>query len=376
MSYVNLVADLADARFSQRSVHHALEALDARALRPVREHRTPERILSWIDATFGGVWSSEAALGAAWIIEGARGPLGFAAYAPRGLRYHWLRSWEAQDDVGILGPIGVAPRAQRAGMGRVLLHAALFALRERGYRRALIPAVHDRELIGFYERNAGARVVERVDPMRGGRRWRTTVLASGNGTNFEAVLDAAARGAVPLDVNALVANKASAFALERATRANVATEVVVWDRAHEAREAYDARIAAAVAAHEPDLVLLLGWMHVLSAPFIARFPQMLNLHPAYLPLTDGEDVVTMPDGSRLPAFRGAHAIDDALASGLGWAGVSVHRVTPVVDRGAVLARMPLELRAAESRAALDERLHALERRVVATAIKRWSWEQP
>lgn len=375
-TYVNLLADLDDPRFSQRAVHHALEALDARGLRPLREHHTPERILGWIDETFGGTWSSEAAAGGAWIVEDERGPIAFAAYAPRGLRYHWLRSWEAQDDVGIFGPIGVAPRAQNAGIGTVLLHAALFSLRERGYRRVLIPVVGKPELVAFYERHAGARVVENVDLARGGRRRRATVLASGNGTNFEAVLATAACGAIPLDVTALVTNTTSAAALARAARANVPATAVVWDRTSESRERYDARVAAAVSANEPDLVLLLGWMHVFSAPFIALFPQMLNLHPAFLPLAPEQDAATMPDGTRLGAFRGARAFEDAVASGSRWSGASVHRVEVAVDRGVVLARAPLALDLDESRAALDDRLHALERRVVATAIRRWAWEQP
>jgi len=357
-------------------IHHELVALDDRGIRPLREHHTPERILGWIDATFGGTWSSEAAAGGVWIAEDTGGALGFAAYGASGLAYHWLRAWEQREGVGIFGPIGVAARGQRAGLGSVLLHAALFALRERGYRQALIPVVGEPGLVAFYERHAGARVIEDVDLSRGGRRYRTTVLASGKGTNFQSVIDGAQSGRLPLDVAALVANRPSAFALERARRADVAATAVVWNRANESREAYDARVLEAVAASEPDLVLLLGWMHVLAPSFVARFPQMLNLHPACLPLDPGEDIATMPDGTALLAFRGAHAVDDALAAGSRWAGATLHRVGVAVDRGAVLARAPLSLEPGEPREALDERLHALERRVVAAGIRRWSWEQP
>jgi len=351
-------------------------ALDGRGIRPLREHRTPERILAWIDATFGGTWSSEAAAGGIWIADDAGGPLGFAAYAASGLDYHWLRAWQQRDDVGIFGPIGIAPRAQRAGIGRVLLHAGLFSLRERGYRQALIPMVGEPGLVAFYERHAGARVVETVDLARGGRRYRATVLASGNGSNFQSVVDGVQNGRLPLDMAALIANRTSAFALERAAAAGIAARAIVWDRANESRDAYDARVLAAVAATEPDLVLLLGWMHVLPAAFIARFPHILNLHPAYLPLDPAEDIATMPDGTRLPAFRGARAFDDALAAGSRWTGATVHRVGVAVDRGAVLARAPLRLEPDEPRDALDERLHALERRIVATGIRCWSWQQP
>ena len=251
----------------------------------------------------------------------------------------------------------------------------MFSLRERGYRQALVPLVSEAWRIAYYERQANARVVESVDPGRGGRRWRTTVLASGNGTNLQGVLDASAEGRVPVDVVALVANRPTAPALERGRRAGLETHVVAWDRATETREAYDARILSTVAATEPELVLLLGWMHVLPATFVARFPESLNLHPAFLPLDPVADVVTMPDGQRIAAFRGARAFDDALAAHSVWAGATVHRLSVAVDRGEVLARAPLALSAGESRAASETRLHALERDVVTAAVRRWSWEQ-
>lgn len=341
----------------------------------MREHRTPERILAWIDAEFGGARSIEAAAGAIWIAEDEQGPIGFAAYGGRGLGYHWLRSWAQRQSVGILGPCGVVPRARRKHVGTSLLHAAMFSLRERGYRQALIGAVHDPELVRFYESALDARAVENVDRGRRGRRWRATVLASGNGSNFQNVLDGVATGRLPFEVGSLIVNRAGAYALERAAAAGVPGSVIAWDRAHESREAYDARVLEAVAATEPQLVLLLGWMHVLPAPFIARFPQTLNLHPAFLPLDPTRDTVTMPDGSEIPAFRGGRALDDALAAGSGWAGASVHRVGVAVDRGEVLARAPLFLVPAEERAVLDQRLHALERSVVAIALRRWAWEQ-
>jgi phosphoribosylglycinamide formyltransferase 1 len=138
-----------------------------------------------------------------------------------------------------------------------------------------------------------------------GRVYRATVLASGSGSNFEAVVEAARRGSVPLEVAALIVNRSGAGALERARRLAVPSEVVVWDRAAESRAAYDARLSAAVGATDPELVLLLGWMHILPAAFVERFPETLNLHPAYLPLEPEAEAVRFPDGSEGPAFRGA-----------------------------------------------------------------------
>jgi len=369
----NLLVDLRDPRFAQEAVHHELEALDRAGVYPLREHHTPERILGWIDGTFGGTWSTQAALGGTWIaLEGDR-PVGFAAYDPRGLRFHWLQHWTGRDGLGIFGPLGVAPAARRRGIGGVLARAALFSLRERGYRQALIPAVCP-ESVGYYERETGAFTAETVDAGRQGRRWRATVLASGNGGNFEAVADAAARGELPLEVAALIANRPGARVLERAARAGVPARTVAWRRDAETRDEYDARVLAAVAETEADLVLLLGWMHVLPFAFVARFPEVVNLHPAFLPIDPAADAATAPDGTTVPAFRGARAFDDAFAAGSRWSGATVHRVTAEVDRGAVLARAPLLIEGV-ARPQADAHLSALERRVVGDAIRRWAWER-
>jgi len=373
---VHLLVDLDDPLFAPVDVHHGIEALDREpGIYVGREHRTPERILTWIDAHFGGTFASDAAASGIWIAEVSGRPVGFAAFDARGLRYDDVRFWQTRDGVGLLGPLGVLPDYRRRGVGTTLARAACFALHERGYRQGVFPAVASAEHVAFLERRAHARFVQTVD-QRPARRYRTTVLASGTGSNFAAVLAAAARGDLPIDIAALVTNRAGAGALAYANAAGVAAHVVTWARASESRDDYDARVIAAVAATEPDLVLLLGWMHVLPATFLARFPETLNLHSAVLPLDPSRDTVTMPDGTEIPAFRGAHAFADALAAGLGWSGATVHAVGVAVDRGAVYARAPLALPADVPRDALAARLHALERDVVATAIRRWARERP
>lgn len=372
----HLLIDLDDTLFAQDDVHHEIEALDReRGIYCGRDHRTPETVLSWIDDRFGGTASYEAAAGGIWLAHEAGELVGFAAFDARGLAYDDLRFWMARDGVGIVGPLGVVPAARGRGIGRVLLHAAAFSMRERGYRQALVPAVDGADAIGFLERHAHARFVQSVDD-RTERRYRTTVLASGNGSNFAGLLDAATAGCVPLDITTLVANRPQAYALERAHAAGIATRCIAWDRASESRDAYDDRVIAAVAQTSPDLVLLLGWMHVLPAIFLARFPETLNIHPAMLPYDFALDTITMPDRTVIPAFRGAHAFDEALAAGLGWSGATMHRVGVAVDRGSVYARAPLRLAVDRDRDALETELHALERRVTETAIRRWARERP
>jgi folate-dependent phosphoribosylglycinamide formyltransferase PurN len=278
--------------------------------------------------------------------------------------------------VGVFGPFGVVPRARGQGIAEVLLAFALFSLRERGYDEAIVPMVRGRGLRAFYERKAHARIVECIAVPQGERRWKTTVLASGNGSNFQAVLNAVADLSNPLglEVAALVCNRPGALALERAAKADVRALLVPWDRA-EPRAIYDATLLEHVAATQPDLILLLGWMHVLAPEFVERFPDALNIHPAFLPLDGTSEQVTMPDGAVIPAFRGARAVDELFAAGVEWGGATVHRVGVAVDRGEVLARAPLRREPGETKAEYLERLHELEHRVLISAVRRWCYER-
>ena len=373
---VNLLARLDDARFEPQPIHHEIEAWDMAGTRVERHVRPPADVLAWIDLEFGGSWSSEVALGGAWVARDAAGIAGFAAFDARGLRFTWLRAWSERRDVGIFGPFGVAERARGTGLGVLLLRAALCSLRERGYGSALIPAVGGDRLRAYYEREAGAQAVERFDLGQLAGVRRAVVLASGSGSNFQSVADGARDRTLPLEVVRLVCNRPRAGAVERAARAGVPVRVAAWDRSNVPRALYDAEVIDAVAAAEPDLVLLLGWMHVLPAAFVERFADALNLHPSFLPLDPGADTVTMPDGSVEPALRGAHAVDDAFAGGARWGGASVHRLAVEVDRGAIVARAPLLRGDGEDKDAFVQRLHALEHRVLASAVKRWAYETP
>jgi phosphoribosylglycinamide formyltransferase-1 len=336
-----------------------------------------ERTLAWIDATFGGVWSSEAAAGSNVIARRAGSPVGFATFAPKGLTFSWLTGLAREPDVGIFGPFGVTPEERGKGLGRLLLGSALEALRARGYARAIVPAITDDRLVRYYSESVGARVAERFERaalLRPARR--AVVMASGNGSNLQAALDASRNGAAPLEIVALIANDERAHAIERARAAGVpAITVLQWNRGRESRADYDARLLQAVAAERPDLVLLLGWMHLLPDAFVRAFPEMLNLHPAFLPLDPQRDEVIMPDGTATPAFRGARAVRDALAASSGWVGATLHRVTAATDRGPVMARKPLRVTPGESEGQLMQRLHVVEHDLVIAGLTRWLYER-
>jgi phosphoribosylglycinamide formyltransferase-1 len=366
---VNLLVDVHDERFDRTATHHLLEALGSYAgITPSRYVRAPDVVYAWLDATFGGWWSSDVAAGSAWVATDAAGFLGVAGYDARRLRYRWQTGKEP--GTAIFGPFGFMQRAHPE-LQTALLRGAMFAIRERGYRKALIGAVSDPHQVEFYRREAGAEIAGSVEPDT--RRFRAVVLASGSGSNFRAVAEAAQAGSIPLDIAAAIVNKPGAGAIAHAEALGIPVHLVPWDRKTEPREVYDRRVIETLAREAPQLVLLLGWMHVLPPAFVDAFPETLNLHPAYLPLDPQLDAVTYPDGSEGPAFRGARPVDDALAAGSRWIGASVHRAGLEVDRGAILVRAPLAVEFAD-RAALMERLHALERRVVAGSIARWAAE--
>jgi phosphoribosylglycinamide formyltransferase 1 len=168
-----------------------------------------------------------------------------------------------------------------------------------------------------------------------------------------------------------VSNHAGARVRERAREAGITEEAIVWDRGNESRAAYDLRLSSAIARYEPELLLLLGWMHVLPAAFLERYPETINVHPAFLPFDQAADTVVMPDGSEIPAFRGARAPEATVAAALPWGGASVHRVTPAVDRGSVLVRTPLRLEAGTTIDRFRELIGPIEHAAVRKAIRRW-----
>jgi len=372
----NLVVDL-DERFTfaPESMRGMTDSIPGVAIAP--SVAADDAALAWIDQEFGGSWSSEAHAGTNVVAFREGRAVGFATFDPQGLRFRWLQGIARERDVGIFGPFGVAPAERRLGLGRTLLRLALAELRERGYARALVAAVGDAELIRYYADVAGARVAERFERATlVAPRPRTLVMASGSGSNFHAVLGGVGTGDLPIDVVGLITNNPHARAIERARRAGIDSIAILrWDRKTEPRRVYDARLLEAVSALQPDLVLLLGWMHLLDEAFVRTFPNLINVHPAFLPLDPERDDVGLPDGSRIAAFRGPFAVRDALAANSGWVGATVHLVTPATDRGPVLARKPLRVEGEEDEAQVMERLHPVEHRLVATGIQRWLYER-
>ncbi len=168
------------------------------------------------------------------------------------------------------------------------------------------------------------------------------VLVSGNGTNLQALIDAR------LKITAVASNRRDAYALIRGREAGIPTATFSLD-CHVDRTERDLVMATWLEEHGVELVVLAGYLHLLTPPFLDRFPRrVVNVHP-----------------SLLPAFPGAHAITDALSAGAATTGVTVHYVDEGLDTGEVIRQ---EVVAIEPRATLEARIHAVEHRLLPEVV--------
>jgi phosphoribosylglycinamide formyltransferase-1 len=181
--------------------------------------------------------------------------------------------------------------------------------------------------------------------------FRIVVLASGSGTNLQAILDKL-HGRDGIEVVGVGSDEAAAGALERGRIAGVETGVFpAADFAD--RAARDAAMGDWIESRGPDLVVLAGYMQLLSAPFVGRFRnRVVNIHPALL-----------------PSFPGLDAIGQALAAGVETTGVTVHLVDEGVDTGPVIAQREVPVPAGVSREELVTAVHAVEHELYPEAIR-------
>lgn len=185
---------------------------------------------------------------------------------------------------------------------------------------------------------------------------RLVLLASGNGSNVQAIIDATGDGSLPAVVSAVVTDRADAGALERAERAGLPA-VHVGRAEAETRADFDARLAGVVADYGPDYVVLAGWMHLLTMAFLGAFPdRVVNLHPA----RPGE----------LPGTRAVErAWQEALAGERKSTGVMVHLVPDEgVDDGPVLATVDVPIAPDDTLETLTARVHAAEHQLLVATL--------
>ncbi len=176
-------------------------------------------------------------------------------------------------------------------------------------------------------------------------------MASGEGSNFEALVAATRNGPLRAEVVLLVVNNATCGARARAERLGIPCQ---WldHRAFPSREELDGALIAAFEEAAVDLVVMAGWMRIVTPRLIEAFPdRLLNIHP-----------------SLLPSFRGLDAVGQALAAGVCLTGCTVHLVRPEVDSGPILVQAAVPVQPGDDAAALGARIHRQEHRILPLAV--------
>ena len=187
---------------------------------------------------------------------------------------------------------------------------------------------------------------------------RLVVLLSGSGSNLQAIIDACESGVLPAEVVGVISNKVSAYGLERAKKHNIPV-VVLPKKKSQPRAAYDQALAEHVKNLNPDLIVLAGWLRILSMDFLSQFPKnrVVNIHPA------------LPD-----TFPGLHAIERAYTAfqrgELTQTGVMIHFVPDEgVDDGPVLASEVVDILPSDSLEDLATRMHTVEHRLYVETLQ-------
>ena len=174
------------------------------------------------------------------------------------------------------------------------------------------------------------------------------VLVSGRGSNLQAIMDRIADGYLPLEIAVVISDKPDAFALERAQKADIKT-VAVERKACASKEEFEAKINAALEAEGCELVVLAGFMRILSADFVNKWQhKIINIHPALLPKYGGK------------GMYGDHVHKAVRASGDTESGITIHYVNNHYDEGAVVFQATCAIEPSDSYEDIARKVHALE----------------
>jgi phosphoribosylglycinamide formyltransferase-1 len=196
---------------------------------------------------------------------------------------------------------------------------------------------------------------------------RLGVLISGSGSNLQALIDAIERQQLPgVEIALVVSNKADAYGLQRALKHRLPAIYLPWSQRNvgtqfnapaSAMSESESRLTALLHLFQVDLIVLAGWMRILSAAFLEQFPQrVINIHPALLPDNGTGSTFTTRNGTQIPVFRGLHAVQQALDAGVKSTGSCVHFVTPEVDAGPVICREEVVIEEGDTEETLHERV--------------------
>lgn len=178
------------------------------------------------------------------------------------------------------------------------------------------------------------------------------VLISGSGSNLQAIMDQVHCTDVPGKVVAVISNKPDAYGLQRAQNADIPTHVFKHQKA-ESRLAFDTEMMAKIDQYQPDLIVLAGFMRILSDEFVNHYMgRLINIHP-----------------SLLPEFKGLHTHRRALEAKVKYHGASVHFVTPTLDDGPVILQGKVTVEANDTEESLQKKVHVQEHIIYSQAVK-------
>ena len=182
---------------------------------------------------------------------------------------------------------------------------------------------------------------------------KAVVLISGSGSNLQAFIDRIKANQLPIEIALVLSNNADAFGLQRAATAGVKTKLIDH-RAYTSRMEFDAALIEEIDAVEPDIVILAGFMRILTATFVNHYQnRLLNIHP-----------------SLLPKYPGTNTHQRALDARDEWHGASIHFVVPQVDAGPVILQGRIRVEANDTPESLQARIHKIEHQLYPQAV-RW-----
>lgn len=181
---------------------------------------------------------------------------------------------------------------------------------------------------------------------------KAVVLISGSGSNLQAIINAVKENELPLLIECVISNKADAFGLQRAQDAGIPT-ACISHRDFDSRDDFDAAIAEQIERHQPDIIILAGFMRILTSEFVERFQnKIINVHP-----------------SLLPKYMGINTHQRALDAGDKLHGASIHFVEAEVDTGPVIIQGQIKIKQNDDATTLQQRIHKVEHVIYPLAIK-------
>lgn len=175
------------------------------------------------------------------------------------------------------------------------------------------------------------------------KKHKVAVLISGNGSNLQALIDAAAAPDYPAEISLVISNKPEAYGLVRASNARIPAHIIEHKN-YSGREEFDESIHQLLQKYAIEFVCLAGFMRILSANFVNKWQgKMINIHP-----------------SLLPDFKGGNAVSDALNAGVLETGCTVHMVTEEMDAGEIIAQKKVAVYPGDTKETLHQRIHEQE----------------